>query len=216
MSLRRRSSTRLVAAAAAGCASVSFNSSPVASHPQASSPRCHHPPSMRFVVTAAGCPSGTSVAPPAVAGMVHGRHALTLPPAAARRRHRRPRRGRRRRARCGRRRRRRARCRRRHRQPRRGRRRRRKREAEEWERRKRGRRRRRQRREDPVDVLGEEVMGRVMELLDARSTWRWVAADDRLWAPKAYLMRAGAVIHSHGMETCIATMLNTGAKEFRL
>jgi hypothetical protein len=35
-----------------------------------------------------------------------------------------------------------------------------------------------------VDVLGEEVMGRVMELLDARSTWRWVAADDRLWAPK--------------------------------
>ncbi|EEC70252.1 hypothetical protein OsI_01046 [Oryza sativa Indica Group] len=58
-------------------------------------------------------------------------------------------------------------------------------------------------------------MGRVMELLDARSTWRWVAADDRLWAPKAYLMRAGAVIHSHGMETCIATMLNTGAKEFR-
>nr|BAD01315.1 unknown protein [Oryza sativa Japonica Group] len=27
-------------------------------------------------------------------------------------------------------------------------------------------------------------MGRVMELLDARSTWRWVAADDRLWAPK--------------------------------
>ena len=100
---------------------------------------------------------------------------------------------------------------------RRGRRRRRKREAEEWERRKRGRRRRRrQRREDPVDVLGEEVMGRVMELLDARSTWRWVAADDRLWAPKAYLMRAGAVIHSHGMETCIATMLNTGAKEFRL
>jgi hypothetical protein len=29
-------------------------------------------------------------------------------------------------------------------------------------------------------------------------------------------MRAGAVIHSHGMETCIATMLNTGAKEFRV
>ncbi|CAM0150165.1 unnamed protein product [Urochloa decumbens] len=34
---------------------------------------------------------------------------------------------------------------------------------------------------------------------------------------KAYLMRgAGAVIHSHGMETCIATMLNPGAKEFRM
>lgn len=34
---------------------------------------------------------------------------------------------------------------------------------------------------------------------------------------KAYLMRgAGAVIHSHGMETCIATMLNPGAKEFRV
>ncbi|KAG8089828.1 hypothetical protein GUJ93_ZPchr0011g28551 [Zizania palustris] len=34
---------------------------------------------------------------------------------------------------------------------------------------------------------------------------------------KAYLMRgAGAVIHSHGMETCIATMLNPGAKEFRI
>jgi hypothetical protein len=27
---------------------------------------------------------------------------------------------------------------------------------------------------------------------------------------------AGAVIHSHGMETCIATMLNPGAKEFRV
>ncbi|XP_006662940.2 probable bifunctional methylthioribulose-1-phosphate dehydratase/enolase-phosphatase E1 [Oryza brachyantha] len=34
---------------------------------------------------------------------------------------------------------------------------------------------------------------------------------------KAYLMRgAGAVIHSHGMETCIATMLDPGAKEFRI
>ena len=34
---------------------------------------------------------------------------------------------------------------------------------------------------------------------------------------KAYLMRgAGAVIHSHGIETCIATMLNPGAKEFRV
>ncbi|XP_039784083.1 uncharacterized protein LOC120650861 isoform X1 [Panicum virgatum] len=82
----------------------------------------------------------------------------------------------------------------------------RKRAAEEWERRKRGRRRRMRRREgeglgkrqvgwagDPVEALGEEVMGRVMELLDARSVarctavsraWRGVAADDRLWAPK--------------------------------
>ncbi|KAL6875748.1 hypothetical protein ACP4OV_013261 [Aristida adscensionis] len=34
---------------------------------------------------------------------------------------------------------------------------------------------------------------------------------------KSYLMRgAGACIHSHGMETCIATMLNPGAKEFRI
>ncbi|KAM3255033.1 hypothetical protein ACQJBY_048447 [Aegilops geniculata] len=34
---------------------------------------------------------------------------------------------------------------------------------------------------------------------------------------KSYLMRgAGAVIHSHGMETCMATMLNPGAKEFRI
>lgn len=34
---------------------------------------------------------------------------------------------------------------------------------------------------------------------------------------KAYLMRgAGAVIHSHGIETCIATMLIPGAKEFRV
>ncbi|EAZ02918.1 uncharacterized protein [Oryza sativa Japonica Group] len=79
-------------------------------------------------------------------------------------------------------------------------------EAEEWERRKRGRRKRRKRRrrrggeEDPVDVLGEEVMGRVMELLDARSVarctavsraWRGVAADDRLWAPKCAELMAG-------------------------
>lgn len=88
----------------------------------------------------------------------------------------------------------------------------RKRAAEEWERRKRGRRRRRSRegqgegeelgkrqvgtvgwKGDPMEALGEEVMGRVMELLDARSVarctavspaWRGVAADDRLWAPK--------------------------------
>ncbi|XP_051227038.2 probable bifunctional methylthioribulose-1-phosphate dehydratase/enolase-phosphatase E1 isoform X1 [Lolium perenne] len=34
---------------------------------------------------------------------------------------------------------------------------------------------------------------------------------------KSYLMRgAGAVIHSHGMETCMATMLVPGAKEFRM
>ncbi|XBH90285.1 hypothetical protein VPH35_081998 [Triticum aestivum] len=34
---------------------------------------------------------------------------------------------------------------------------------------------------------------------------------------QSYLMRgAGAVIHSHGMETCMATMLNPGAKEFRM
>ncbi|KQK01716.1 hypothetical protein BRADI_3g57750v3 [Brachypodium distachyon] len=34
---------------------------------------------------------------------------------------------------------------------------------------------------------------------------------------KSYLMRgAGAVIHSHGIETCIATMLDPGAKEFRI
>ncbi|TVU03801.1 hypothetical protein EJB05_50649, partial [Eragrostis curvula] len=34
---------------------------------------------------------------------------------------------------------------------------------------------------------------------------------------KAYQMRgAGAVIHSHGIETCLATMIDPGAKEFRL
>ncbi|XP_039824209.1 probable bifunctional methylthioribulose-1-phosphate dehydratase/enolase-phosphatase E1 isoform X5 [Panicum virgatum] len=34
---------------------------------------------------------------------------------------------------------------------------------------------------------------------------------------KAYQMRgAGAVIHSHGIETCIASMLDPGAKEFRM
>lgn len=34
---------------------------------------------------------------------------------------------------------------------------------------------------------------------------------------KAYQMRnAGAVIHSHGMESCIATMINPSAKEFRI
>lgn len=35
--------------------------------------------------------------------------------------------------------------------------------------------------------------------------------------PQAYLMRnAGAVIHSHGMESCLVTMLNPLAKEFRV
>ncbi|KAH7293000.1 hypothetical protein KP509_28G007500 [Ceratopteris richardii] len=34
---------------------------------------------------------------------------------------------------------------------------------------------------------------------------------------KAYKMRkAGAVIHSHGMESCLVTMMNPGAKEFRI
>ncbi|KAI5066011.1 hypothetical protein GOP47_0018635 [Adiantum capillus-veneris] len=34
---------------------------------------------------------------------------------------------------------------------------------------------------------------------------------------KAYKMRkAGAVIHSHGMESCLATMINPAAKEFRI
>ncbi|MCO5608260.1 hypothetical protein L7F22_062466 [Adiantum nelumboides] len=34
---------------------------------------------------------------------------------------------------------------------------------------------------------------------------------------KAYKMRkAGAVIHSHGMESCLATMINPAAKEFRM
>jgi len=51
-----------------------------------------------------------------------------------------------------------------------------------------------------VEALGEEVMGRVMELLDARSVarctavsraWRGVAADDRLWAPKCAELMAG-------------------------
>ncbi|KAI7994638.1 putative bifunctional methylthioribulose-1-phosphate dehydratase/enolase-phosphatase E1 [Camellia lanceoleosa] len=35
--------------------------------------------------------------------------------------------------------------------------------------------------------------------------------------PKAYDMRnAGAVIHSHGMESCLVTMINPLAKEFRI
>lgn len=72
----------------------------------------------------------------------------------------------------------------------------RKRAAEEWERRKRGRKREKERQvgwaSDPVEALGEDVMGRVMEFLDARSVarctavscaWRGVAADNRLWAP---------------------------------
>ena len=34
---------------------------------------------------------------------------------------------------------------------------------------------------------------------------------------QAYQMRgAGAVIHSHGMEACLATMIHPGAKEFRV
>lgn len=34
---------------------------------------------------------------------------------------------------------------------------------------------------------------------------------------QAYEMRnAGAVIHSHGMESCLVTMLNPQAKEFRV
>jgi hypothetical protein len=76
--------------------------------------------------------------------------------------------------------------------------------AEEWERRKRGRRRRSRRRSDPVEVLGEEVMGLVMELLDARSVarctavsraWYGVAADNRLWAPKVRPIPAGLSLH---------------------
>ncbi|KAK3153862.1 hypothetical protein QOZ80_2BG0182500 [Eleusine coracana subsp. coracana] len=84
-----------------------------------------------------------------------------------------------------------------------------KRAAEEWERRKRARKRWRKgrggdlgrsSRSDPVEVLGEHVMGRVMELLDARSVarctavsrgWHGVAADDRLWAPKCAELMAG-------------------------
>ena len=34
---------------------------------------------------------------------------------------------------------------------------------------------------------------------------------------QAYQMRdAGAVIHSHGIESCLATMINPSAKEFRV
>ncbi|KAL6839349.1 hypothetical protein ACP4OV_030846 [Aristida adscensionis] len=104
--------------------------------------------------------------------------------------------------------------------------RRRKRAAEEWERRKRARRRRwrrkRPRREDaegrgsdPVEALGEGVMGLVMELLDARSVarctavsraWRGVAADDRLWAPKCAELMAGKA-HIPRL-----TLIRTGSK----
>ncbi|CAD6212806.1 unnamed protein product [Miscanthus lutarioriparius] len=77
-----------------------------------------------------------------------------------------------------------------------------KRASEEWVRRKRGRKRRkREGREgerqvgwtsDPMEALGEDVMGRVMDFLDARSVarctvvscaWRGIAADNRLSAP---------------------------------
>ncbi|KAL6641037.1 hypothetical protein ACP70R_019218 [Stipagrostis hirtigluma subsp. patula] len=107
--------------------------------------------------------------------------------------------------------------------------RRRKRAAEEWERRKRGRRRTPRRRaegehgrsgtaegrSDPVEVLGEGVMERVMELLDARSVarctavsraWRGVAADDRLWAPKCAELMAGKAHIPR------STLIRTGSK----
>jgi hypothetical protein len=76
-------------------------------------------------------------------------------------------------------------------------------EAEERDRRKRGRRGRRG--SDPVEALGEEVMGLVMELLDARSverctavslTWYGVAADNRLWAPKVRPIPACIPLHA--------------------
>jgi hypothetical protein len=76
-------------------------------------------------------------------------------------------------------------------------------EAEERDRRKRGRRGRRG--SDPVEALGEEAMGLVMELLDARSvarctavslTWYGLAADNRLWAPKVRPIPAGISLHA--------------------
>ncbi|CAN6293331.1 unnamed protein product [Urochloa humidicola] len=107
----------------------------------------------------------------------------------------------------------------------------RKRAAEEWERRKRGRKKRKRREVqgeqqgpgkrqvgwagDPVEALGEEVMGRVMELLDARSVarctavsraWRGVAADDRLWAPMCAKLMAGKA-HIPRL-----TLIRTGSK----
>ncbi|RCV42639.1 hypothetical protein SETIT_9G231600v2 [Setaria italica] len=107
----------------------------------------------------------------------------------------------------------------------------RKRAAEEWERRKRDHRRRRREGQgkgeellgkrqvgwagDPVEALGEVVMGRVMELLDARSVarctvvsraWRGVAADDRLWAPKCAELMAGKA-HIPRL-----TLIRTGSK----
>ncbi|XBJ16303.1 hypothetical protein VPH35_007969 [Triticum aestivum] len=97
-------------------------------------------------------------------------------------------------------------------------------EAEEWERQKRGRRRRRRRgrREsdgsDPVEVLGEEVMGLVMELLDARSVarctavsraWFGVAADNRLWAPKCAELMVGKAHIPRLTMICTASKLST-------
>ncbi|CAD6253944.1 unnamed protein product [Miscanthus lutarioriparius] len=44
----------------------------------------------------------------------------------------------------------------------------------------------------------------------------WCAKGENGGRGHAYLMRgAGAVIHSHGIETCLASMLDPGAKEFR-
>ncbi|CAD6205265.1 unnamed protein product [Miscanthus lutarioriparius] len=104
----------------------------------------------------------------------------------------------------------------------------RKRAAEERVRRKRGRKRRKREgregerqvgwRSDPMEALGEDVMGRVMEFLDARSVarctavscaWRGVAADNRLWAPKCAELMAGKAHIPRLTLICTGSKLST-------
>ena len=57
-----------------------------------------------------------------------------------------------------------------------------------------------------------------LSLSHSPSLGRVGALDECLfWCVQAYQMRnAGAVIHSHGLESCLATMIDPTAKEFRV
>ncbi|GMQ10198.1 hypothetical protein CsSME_00053292 [Camellia sinensis var. sinensis] len=63
-------------------------------------------------------------------------------------------------------------------------------------------------------VSARNLAAMLWEMNEVLST-RPVSAKPSM--PKAYDMRnAGAVIHSHGMESCLVTMINPLAKEFRI
>ncbi|GMQ10206.1 hypothetical protein CsSME_00053300 [Camellia sinensis var. sinensis] len=63
-------------------------------------------------------------------------------------------------------------------------------------------------------VSARNLAATLWEMNEVPST-RPVSAKPSM--PKAYDMRnAGAVIHSHGMESCLVTMINPLAKEFRI